>query len=291
MHAGSRVRLVAPAAAFSESAFSAGLACLESQGFVLEYAEDIFSRHRYLAGDDERRFAELDEAFADPNIDAIWCVRGGYGSGRLWSRLVTLADNEAWAVGFSDISALHAHLSFCGTPSMHGANVVDLPRWSEAARSELFAFLAGTQGEARFEGQWWHGRCDKQERVRVVGGNLCVLASLAGLSPWVGERAPHDGETWCLFEEVGEAPYRIDRLLVQLRDAGYFSGISGVLLGQFINCGDAAELREIVVEVLRDEVSVIAGGYPFGHGDDSHAIPLGWPVDLLPSAAGLRVHF
>ena len=255
------------------------------------HREDLFAKDRYLAGSDARRRAELDEAVGDPSARAIWAARGGYGCARLLDGLAaSLRTRPArWLIGFSDITALHCAWAQAGIASLHGANVTTLGGWSVAARDELFALLF-SGGAAEHAGRAVAPAASA--RGVLLGGNLTVLASLAGsgfIPSWRGAVV--------LLEDVGEKPYRLDRSLTQLRLAGAFAGVSGVAVGQLSDCeepakdgcGPAFSAREVVTSVLGELGVPLLDSVPVGHDASSRAVVLGADAVLDGHAGVLRL--
>ena len=230
VRAGDVVRVIAPCGAFDRERFETGLRLIERAGLVVRYDDAVFGRHRYLAGDDERRLGELRHALGETDTRVLWVARGGYGATRLLPHLPVDAVRRAgkWLVGFSDVTALHMLWARAGLASLHGANVTTLSQWSEGARDELMSWL--TQPAPRlFKGRVKH----RGELVsgRLLGGNLTVLAAMAGTGAMPSLRG-----AIVLLEDVGERPYRLDRVLTQLVQSGAFDGVAGVVIGQLTDC-------------------------------------------------------
>ncbi len=285
---GDVVRIVAPSSPFARDRFDAGVALLEAAGLRPRYEQDLFAASRFLAGDDARRHGELARALADEEAKAIWIARGGYGATRLLPQLDVDAVRRAgkWLVGFSDTTALHALWARAGVQSVHGANVTTLADWSAAARSELFAWLAG-EASLRLAGR----TLGSSARVRgpLTGGNLTVLAAMAGTS----YRAPARG-CIMLLEDIGERPYRLDRAITQLRQAGYFDGVAGMVIGQLTDCEERAESNgwsslDVVADALVPLAVPVVGGLPVGHENSSRALPFGAMAELDGDAGTLTL--
>jgi muramoyltetrapeptide carboxypeptidase len=244
--------------------------------------------HDFLAGDDAIRLADLHAAFADRDSAAVFCLRGGWGSARLLDRIDTtlLRAHAKLLVGFSDITALHALLVREGLVGLHapmpGANLV-LPD-DEGDAQALFELLmrplpAGQRFTPALAADSW--RVAGQASGRLVGGNLAIVASLLG-TPW----AWPVGDAILFLEEVGEAPYRVDRLLTQLRHAGVLQRARGFLLGSFSDGGDAtAVLREHLAGLGKP----VLAGWPAGHARPNRALPLGAAVTLDAGAGSLTL--
>lgn len=277
---------IAPSGCFERERFVAGLARLERAGLRVRYQDGVYARHRYLAGDDSRRTAELAAALADPEAKALWIARGGYGAARLLPAIAPerVSALPRWLVGFSDATVLHALWARAGLVSLHGPNVTTLPAWSDEARSELFELLAAP-AERTYAGRTL--RDGPPARGRLLGGNLTVLASLAG----TGALPSFEGAI-LLLEDVDERPYRLDRSLTQLRLAGSLRGIRAVVIGQLTGCEAPQSdigAHDVLVDALAGLDVPIVSDLPFGHEPSARAVLLGTSAELDPRDATLRV--
>ncbi len=292
--------MIAPASHAPTESFEAGLALLADRYDVLRgYYPNRVSRQEppfaYLAGSDAERAAALNAAIRDPQVGAIFCARGGYGATRLLALsggqaldLPALAARGVPLVGFSDITALHQAAVTAGAISIHGPVVNQLAVLPEGDREVLFALLEG-RAMPRLEGLGYlvGGRA----RGRLRGGNLTLLAALCGTP-----QQPRFAGCVVLLEDVGEVPYRLDRMLTQLLATGALDDIAGVVLGDFASC-DAEQGQPptpiTALEVLGERLGrlqvPIASGAPVGHGARNVALPLGVEVALDAQAGTLEV--
>lgn len=274
---GSIVDVVAPAGPFDDEAFRRGIEVLERFGFRPRFRPDIHSRDRFLAGSDDRRLRELQAAMDAPDSLAIWCVRGGYGCTRLLPSLSVESIRRADKVliGFSDITALHALWWAAGVPSIHGTMVARLAAEPPEVLRRLHHLLTETSIVDRLAG---HPLLEGETTGRLAGGNLALLAALCG-TPW-----QPDLEGAVLFlEEVGERPYRVDRMLIQCEEAGLFDGIAGLAVGEFTGCDDR-ESGITSMGVIEEHARVLnvptVTALPCGHGAVNQALPFGRRVRL-----------
>lgn len=281
---GDPVCVVAPSGPFEEEPFEAGLALLRSR-YEVACAPDIRARHRYLAGTDARRLAELAQALTNPVSRAVFCARGGYGAMRLLPELARrIADAPARAlVGFSDVTALHALLQRAGRVSLHAPVVTQLARLHEGEADRLFDLLEGRGPAAELTGS----QClvpGVAEGV-LVGGNLSVLTRLLG-TPYL----PALDSAVLLLEDVAERPYRLDRMWTHLELAGVFRQVSGVVLGSFSGCeekGAAFTSADVLRELAQATGVPCAAGFPIGHGARNQPVALGVRVRLDAGACRL----
>jgi muramoyltetrapeptide carboxypeptidase len=242
------------------------------------YGDTLFETDGYLAGTDARRTDELLEAIDDPDVDAIVAARGGYGAMRLLPALSLekIASARKLLVGFSDITALHAVFQNAGLRSLHASMIVALGRLPEARLQRWMSVLEGAMPFAPHPCGW---RTGGRASGPLVGGNLAILAALLG-TPYF---PPVDGAI-LLIEDVGEAPYKIDRLLTSLELAGVFRRVAGVLVGDFSRCApgkDGRTVDEVLTRLLtRLELPALMRA-PIGHEDDENwEVALGGLVDL-----------
>ncbi|MFV2083118.1 S66 peptidase family protein [Micromonospora sp. LOL_021] len=290
---GDEVRVVAPGGPVAAEPVERGMAVLAGWGLHPRLARHALGRHGYLAGTDWQRAADLAEAFADPAVRGIVCARGGYGT----QRVVDLLDMAAVrrdpkvVCGYSDITALHLALwRGARLATVHGP----VAAWDDERTP---AVSAGSLRRALMEpvptvvtrspdeagaAVLVPGRADGI----LLGGNLTVLAASVGTAD-----LPDLTGAILLIEEIGEPPYRVDRLLTQLRRAGALDGLAGVAVGQFTDCADrhGVDVAQVLAERLGDLGVPVLGGLPLGHGQTPRAVGLGVPAALDPAAGTLTV--
>lgn len=270
-----RVALICPCGAPNLTRARQGMGILESWGYEVvpgpilarRLAGGGSSELAFLAASDEERLEELVWGLTSAEVDACWVVRGGHGLTRLVQDLPPLVERPV--LGFSDVSALLIALQRRGWQRLfHCANVqtlpiLDAPSLEATRRLVLQGELASLKGRSLYPG--------RAEGV-LWGGNLCVLTCLCGTP----EAFQGEGRILAL-EDVNEASYRLDRLLVQLEASGAFRGLAGIALGTFVDCGDLNALWSHWAQ--RWQVPVLID-LPFGHGPDNHPLALGRRVVL-----------
>jgi muramoyltetrapeptide carboxypeptidase len=277
------VRVIAPSSPFDADDLIRGIARLE-QRYAVSRGADLLDRHGYLAGDDLRRSQELRAAIDDPSVRAIVAVRGGYGATRLLGdlELRRIAESGKMLVGFSDITALHAQWARAELQSVHGPMVAALGRGGDAELERLCDAIEGRVPPIEGLQPIVEGRA----AGRLLGGNLAVLCALLG-TPFM---PPLDGAI-LLLEDVGERPYRVDRMLTSLAQSGGLEAVAGVVLGAFTDARpgpDGTTVETVLAERLgRLGVPVVAGA-PIGHIDDNRPVALGALVELDATGGTLR---
>lgn len=275
--AGDRIGVVAPASPFDRERFSLGIRVLRDLGFDPVCAPNLFSRNGYLAGPAARRAADIHGFFADPEIKAVWCARGGYGSMPLLRELdfAHLARNPKIFIGCSDITALLVNLySRCRMPAFHGPMIASLADADDASTDGLMQALASSRPlRIAMPG----GRVIRPGRAAgpVIGGNLATLCHLLA-TPY----APDFSGCILFLEDVGEKPYRVDRMLTQMRLAGCFDQIAGLMAGSFVRCGPESEIERVFADIFADSRFPVVTGFPAGHGWPNMTVPLGLRAEL-----------
>lgn len=287
---GSRIRIVAPASPFDRADFDAGLGELGRLGFHPVYDDRVFERAGYVAGTRASRAQQLRDAWRDAGADVILGVRGGYGSVQLLPLLQVedvMGHPPATFVGYSDLTTLHSWLNCqVGVTSIHGP-MIERRLSAGPAAYDPVTFLASLSAAALGELS-----PDGLEAVRpgeaggpLFGGTLSQLLGSLG-TPWAF--APPPG--YVLFlDEVGERPYRLDRMLVQAAQAGLLARASAVVVGQLPNCdepGGAVTGRAVVADALAGFPGPVVTGFPSGHTTTPlMSLPLGVHTRVV---SGLR---
>lgn len=274
---GDTIGLFAPSGPISEENFRAGLRILEEMGFNVKYRRDILRRHTYLAGSDEERADELSALWRDPEIKALLAVRGGYGA----LRLLPLLDIGLFRairkplIGFSDITILHAALHRHGSLStFHGPMLGTLPKIDRPSQEAFFNMLTGHASE-QIKPKGLEILRGGSARGILRGGNLTNLTHLIGT-----DYEETLAGSILLLEDVGEAPYRVDRMLTHLHTAGRLSQLAGVILGDFIDCGDVELVWTRVLELFAGSTIPIWANFPAGHGNRNETLPLDVEVEM-----------
>jgi muramoyltetrapeptide carboxypeptidase len=276
--------VIAPSGPFDPELFARGLGRLRER-FTVQVDAGVHSRTGFLAGSDERRRNELERALRDQATRAIFIARGGHGLSRIVSQVdfAVLRAHPKWVVGFSDVTLLHLEAARVGVASLHAPNVTGIGRGDDAQWRTLCDHLAAPIQERRYEPltAWQSGNAQGP----LHGGNLSLLHS------WAAGARLHIPDGAILFlEEVGEAPYRIDRMLTALLLARAFERVAGVVVGQLYDCA-AGDYGVSAEEVVRERLAVLGVpvlyGLPCGHDLINVPLTLGGPARI--EGGSLRV--
>jgi muramoyltetrapeptide carboxypeptidase len=277
---GDAVSIVAPSGPFDRAAFEKGLDVL--RGFDLRplFDERLFAKQRYLAGPDAQRLELLEAAIADPVSKAIWCARGGYGAMRLLPslKLRALIERPKLFVGFSDATALHAAWNARGLRTLHAPVLTQLGGQPGPVLDRLRALLFSAEPPPPLQAAPVSTFSPGRARGLLLGGNLSILSRLVG-TPYL----PSLSGAVLFFEDVGERPYRLDRLWTHLTLAHALDGVRGIAVGELTGCEEKeADYRalDVVGDLCRSLGVPAVGGFQVGHGDVNEPLPLGAEVEL-----------
>jgi len=284
LNKGDLLGLVSPASPIADpSRIDRGVRYLEGLGYRVLLGKSITAVHGYLAGTDEQRAADLHAFFARKDVRAILCIRGGYGTPRLLSLLDyrLVRRNPKIFVGYSDITALQLALwKRAGLVTFHGPMVgVDMADTMDAFTEEIFWNLLTSdrkQGKIKLPDDTAITVFPGRGTGRLLGGNLALIVSLLG-TPY----QPSFSGSVLFLEDIGEEPYRIDRMLVQLRNTRILGRSAAILAGQFTDCvpEDKSKPSLTVDQLLSEAASStrrpLLAHLPFGHENPKMTIPLG----------------
>ena len=266
---GDRVAIVATSSPCPRDAFAAGVEELRRLGFEPVFDEGVFDRAGYLAGDAQARAEAFARAVRDPSVAAIVAARGGYGCVDLlpWLRADDIARHPKLVVGYSDVTALLTFLTGrCGVVALHGPCVAAGLHAGPAGYDEstFVRALTGNEPLGVLAAASLDSLVPGEAFGPLHGGNLTQLAASMGTPYAFG---PPPGSVLVL-EDVGERPYRVDRLLTQLRLAGVFDGARAIVFGQFPGCDEpdgSVTARDAAARALRGFRGPVVWGLPAGH--------------------------
>jgi muramoyltetrapeptide carboxypeptidase len=289
---GDTVAVIAPSSGVSQEEFDKSIKNMTDLGFKTKVGKYTQTVNGFLAGTDKERLEDLHWAFADKEVSAVWCIRGGYGAGRFLPNIDfnLIKKNPKIFIGYSDITALHlAIYQNTGLLTFHGP--VASSNYSEYTKKHAINVLMNPSASYKIElspdNIAKEGKEFKTEvisrgkaRGKLIGGNLSLLTALAG-TPF----ALKNTKGKLLFiEDIGERPYRLDRMFVQLKQSVNLKELSGIALGVFSDCDAPDDKSQTVIDVVKDHLAnlgiPVIYGLSFGHIRDQFTLPVGIEAEL-----------
>jgi muramoyltetrapeptide carboxypeptidase len=288
---GDTVAIVSTARKNLEDNLKPSIDLLQSWGLNVVIGKTIGLDKNQLAGTDEERAEDFQTQMDNPNIKAIWCVRGGYGTVRMIDLLdfTKFKQTPKWVVGFSDVTVLHSHLNTMGIQSIHAVMPVGVPRASEEAKETLRKALFGETLEYKLP-------CDiinhkGKATGELVGGNLSILYSLLG-----SESAIDCKDKILFLEDLDEYLYHFDRMLMNLKRNGCLDNLKGIVVGAMTKMNDneipwGKNALEIIEDITKDLKIPIMYNFPAGHIQDNRALIFGQQVSMEVTAEETIIKF
>ncbi len=253
---------------------------IHSWGLEVVLGKTIGLDDNQLAGTDEQRASDFQTMIDNPNIKAIWCVRGGYGTARMldFVDFTKFINHPKWIIGFSDVTVLHSHLNKLGVASIHGIMPVNIENSTPESKESLRKSLFG-------ETITYTVPCENENKLGVaegelIGGNLSILYSLMGSESQVNCKGK------ILFiEDLDEYLYHIDRMMLSLKRCGCFEGLKGLVVGSFIKMHDneipwGKNAHEIILDITKNYDFPITFHFPAGHIHNNNALVFGRNISL-----------
>ena len=286
---GDRVAIVATARKISPVETEPATRLLESWGLEVELPPNIYAECHQFAGDDAARAADLQWALDNPDIKAVFCARGGYGTIRIIDRVdfTAFARKPKWIVGYSDVTVLHSHINaLLGTATLHATMPLNIPgdavgRSYPSTESLHKALFDGIAEYTVAEHPLGRRADERVVTAPVVGGNLSILYSLCG--------SPSDIDTdgkILFIEDLDEYLYHIDRMMQNLRRTGKLNGLKALMVGGMTDMHDntipyGKSAEQIVLDAVKDYGYPVVFNAPFGHlATGNCALALGVPATL-----------
>jgi len=289
---GDTIAVISPAGPADKRRLQAGLKNLNQRGYKVVPFPSADGRYAYFSAQDPQRLEELTRSFTDPDVKAIFCSRGGYGSGRLLDLIDyrIVAENPKLFIGFSDVTALNwAFFTKTGLVSFSGPTVCEFGDGLSPATAGSFNELVSstTAPEVIWDGSLNAIRPGKATG-RLFPGCLSIIVSLLG-TPYL----PDLTGALLIIEDVGEKPYRIDRMLTHLKNAGIFDKISALIIGSMVDCwqkksDNEISLEEIVLDLTSSHSIPVYSGIPYGHHIERITLPVGVQAEIS-AENGLRL--
>jgi len=288
---GDTIAIVATARKNIDDNLKPAIDLVHSWGLEVVIGSSIGLDNNQLAGTDEQRAADFQAQLDNPNIKAIWCVRGGYGT----VRIIDLVDftkfkqNPKWIVGFSDVTVIHSYLNKLNIASIHAVMPVTVAKATPSAIESLRKSLFG-------ESINYELSCDPDNRLgkakgEIVGGNLSILYSL------MGSNAQIDCKGKILFlEDLDEYLYHIDRMMMSLKRCGCFDNLNGLIIGSMTKMKDndipwGKNAKQIIADITKGYTFPILYNFPAGHIHDNKALIFGKQVSLELDATNSKLIF
>lgn len=277
---GDIIGMVAPASPSDPEKVERAIKSMNRMGYRVKPGKSVYSSRGYFAGEDKLRADDINRMFADHEVSAVFCLRGGYGSQRILDMLdyELIGNNPKIFMGFSDITALlNAIYQECGLITFHGPMGGDfaggLGKHTKVALKKALESIDPI-GEVR-NPEMPEVVSDGRAKGILVGGNLSVVVASLGTPYEIDTR-----DRILLLEDVGEEPYRIDRMLNQLRLAGKLEDAAGIVLGDWSNSepkepGKSLSLEEVLLDVFSNIGKPVLKGYKIGHCKPNITVPIG----------------
>jgi muramoyltetrapeptide carboxypeptidase len=287
---GDEVAILSPASFPATENWKLGVAVLENWGLKVRRSPNYLARHFGLGGTDAERLSDLQQMLDDPSIKAIFPIRGGYGVSRLLDSLDfnRFKASPKWVVGFSDITALLCELDSIGYASIHGPMPHNFcQKGGESALQNLHDLLF--EGALSIFAEPHPLNRMGEASAEMMGGNLSLLCHLVGTSTF----ASTEGKI-LFIEEVGERLYHVDRMLLQLKRAGYFQNLAGLIVGGFTDCNEASlQIGKTAFELVAEHTSEynypIAFDFPAGHIATNQPLIFGVKSKMLVNSQEIQL--
>lgn len=278
---GDCIGLISTARKISQEELEPSLKIFNKWGLKVKFSRHLFEEQNQFAGSDEQRLADLQGFIDNPEIKAIICVRGGYGTVRIIDELnfLSLISRPKWICGFSDVTVLLNKLNSLGIECLHSTMPISFPSNSLESIESLRKVLFGKEHKLQIPAHPLNR--NGHARGKVIGGNLSIIYSQLG-SPTALKT-----EGQILFiEDLDEYLYHIDRMVHNLKRNSYFEKLSGLIVGGMSSMNDNAvpfgrNAEEIISDVIRPYNFPVCFGFPAGHVDDNRSLIFGRRANLL----------
>jgi len=289
---GDTVAIVSTARKITKSELEPALELMTNWGLKVVLGHTIGAEDHQFAGDDTLRTQDFQAMLDNPNITAIWCARGGYGTVRMLDRLnfSVFKKKPKWIIGYSDITVLHSHIHNFGIETLHAQMPLEIEKKTGETQQSIFRVLFGNDHSINYVTSDNKNRTG-EATASLVGGNLSVLYSLCG-SP-----SALNTEGKILFiEDLDEYLYHIDRMLQNLMRNGMLTNLAGLIVGGMTQMQDntipfGKTAYEIVMDVVREYDYPVCFDFPAGHLKDNRALILGREVQLIVGEKGITLKF
>lgn len=278
---GDKIAIVTTARKVTKEELQAGIALAESWGLNIVLGKSIGAEKNQFGGEDGLRAEDFQTQLDHPEIKAIWCARGGYGSIRIIDKLdfSNFQENPKWIIGYSDVTVLHSHIHNLGIQSLHAQMPVDIENKSQEAQESIRKVLFDEEYSITFS---TNNRLNREGMAKgiLVGGNLSMLYSMCGSSTSI------DTKDKILFiEDLDEYLYHVDRMMQNLKRNGYFNSIKALLVGGMTEMNDNAipfgySAQEIISQYMEGKNIPVIFDFPAGHIKNNLALPFGKKIQV-----------
>lgn len=291
---GDTVAIVSTARKITKEELQPALQLLKSWGLKAVLGKTIGTEENQFAGSDELRAADFQQMLDDPNIKAIWCARGGYGTVRIIDKLdfSSFTKIPKWIIGYSDVTVLHSHIHNLGVETLHAQMCLEIENKTEEARESIRKVLFGEEYTLGFSGSGAAINTATQiVEGKLIGGNLSVLYSL------VGSASEMKTEGKILFiEDLDEMLYHIDRMMMNLKRSGYLKNLKALVIGGMTQMKDnkvyfGKTAEETIMDLVKEYDYLVILNFPAGHILDNRALILGRDVKLKISKNNIILNF
>ena len=289
---GDTIAIVSTARKITEQEIQPALQLLEKWGLKTILGKTIDAEENQFAGSDDLRAADFQKMLDDPNIKAIWCARGGYGTIRIIDTIDFSAFNKnpKWIIGYSDVTVLHSHIHNFGIETLHAQMCLEIENKSEEARESIRKVLFGEDYKIVFQ--------QKNDQTKIetysgelIGGNVSVLYSLIGSA----SEMKTDGKI-LFIEDLDEMLYHVDRMMMNLKRSGYLKNLKALIIGGMTEMKDnkvyfGKTAEEIIMDLVKEYNYPVITNFPAGHIKDNRALILGREVEINVQSSTINVQF
>jgi muramoyltetrapeptide carboxypeptidase len=277
---GDKIALISTARKISRNELQEAIECIESWGLEVILGENLFNNHHQFSGKDDERTKDLQSMLDKPEVKAILCVRGGYGTVRIIDDIdfSHFQKNPKWLAGFSDITVLHSHINKLNVASLHSTMPISFSTNTSESIKSLKDALFGKHLSIEIDLHPFNKF--GEVKGQIVGGNLSILYSLIGSSSDLNT----DGKI-LFIEDLDEYLYHIDRMMMNIKRSGKLSNLKGLIVGGMTKMNDNAipfgkDAESIIKDMVSEYNYPVCFGFPAGHIKDNRALKMGVIAEL-----------
>lgn len=265
---------------------------VKNWGLKVKFGKTIDAEHHQFAGDDKLRIEDLQDQLDDPNVKAIWCARGGYGTVRIIDQIdfSKFLQKPKWILGYSDMTVIHSHLNGLGVESLHAQTAVSIAKNTTETADSIREVIFGNPYSIETENSDFPGRSGNA-KGEVVGGNLSIIYSICGSS----SHLKTDGKILFL-EDLDEYLYHIDRMMINLKRNGMLENLAGLIVGGLTDMHDnpvpfGKSAEEIIMDAVKEYDYPVCFNFPVGHIEDNRTLIMGRKAELNVAESRVALKF